>query len=158
MASNRGQVGPRARRLRLFNLHTHEAFECALEPGETPVSEMLATFNHFMRDHYCGRIGKMDPSLIDHLMTMTEVLEAPGEVIHVISAFRAPATNRMLEERGKKVARHSMHLTGQAIDIRMPDVALGDVRDAALDLRAGGVGYYRKSNFVHFDTGRVRRW
>ncbi|MEZ5661236.1 MAG: DUF882 domain-containing protein [Burkholderiaceae bacterium] len=158
LATARGHVGPRARRLRLFNLHTHEAFECALEPGEMPARELLKTFDFFMRDHYCGRVGNMDPSLIEHMMTLTEALEAPGEMIHVISAYRAPATNRMLQERGKKVAQHSLHLTGQAIDIRMPDVALRDIRDAALDLRVGGVGYYRKSNFLHFDTGRIRRW
>lgn len=139
-------------------MHTHEAFECLLNPGDSANADMARAFSYFLRDHYCGKVGKMDPALIDHMMTLTDALEMPGRVIHVISAYRAPATNKMLLDQGKKVARQSMHLTGQAIDIRVPHIALRDVRDAALDLRVGGVGYYRKSNFLHFDTGRVRNW
>ncbi len=157
-AAAHGVVPARARRMRLFNLHTHEAFEVALRRGETPSGDIVRGFNYFLRDHYNGQVGKMDPSLIEHLMTLTESLEVPGQPIHVISAYRSPATNKMLRERGKKVARQSLHLTGQAIDIRLPEVSLRDVRDAALDLRAGGVGYYSRSNFLHFDTGRVRHW
>ncbi|MEZ5740581.1 MAG: DUF882 domain-containing protein [Burkholderiaceae bacterium] len=147
-----------ARILTLQNLHTHEVLRVCLERGQKPGRGMCKQFSHFMRDHYNGRVGKMDPDLIVHLLRLTESLEVVGSTIKVISAYRAPSTNAMLREQGKKVAVNSLHLEGRAMDIRMDDVALKDLRDAALDLRAGGVGYYRKSNFLHFDTGRVRHW
>jgi uncharacterized protein YcbK (DUF882 family) len=81
--------------------------------------------------------------------------KAPFEVI---SGFRSPATNGALQQRGRGVATHSLHLDGRAIDVRLADVDLADLRDAALSLKRGGVGYYRESRFVHLDTGRVRRW
>ena len=77
----------------------------------------------------------------------------------MISGYRSPATNALLKAtRGGGVATRSLHMTGQAIDVRLPGTALADVRDAAVALQLGGVGYYPGSQFVHLDTGRVRRW
>ncbi len=81
-----------------------------------------------------------------------------AQPFHVISGYRSPRTNAMLHAKSNGVATHSLHIVGKAIDIRLPGRALPDLRDAALALRRGGVGYYPKSDFVHVDTGRVRRW
>ncbi|MDT9086558.1 YcbK family protein, partial [Escherichia coli] len=71
---------------------------------------------------------------------------------------RSPRTNALLHERSGGVATHSLHMEGKAIDIRVPGVRLASLRDAALGLSLGGVGYYPSSDFVHVDVGRVRRW
>jgi uncharacterized protein YcbK (DUF882 family) len=84
---------------------------------------------------------------------------ASDATIEVISGYRSPATNERLRRRGGGgVASRSLHLQGRALDIRMVGVPLSILRDAALDLRAGGVGFYPESNFLHIDTGTVRRW
>ena len=77
---------------------------------------------------------------------------------HVISGYRSPATNAMLNSKSSSVAKRSLHMQGRAIDIRMPGVELKNLRQAALELKAGGVGYYTRSNFIHVDTGRTRSW
>jgi len=81
-----------------------------------------------------------------------------GDTFHVISGYRSPETNQMLAERSDGVARHSLHMDGKAIDIRIPGRDLTHLRDAALNLRSGGVGFYPGSQFVHVDIGRVRKW
>jgi uncharacterized protein YcbK (DUF882 family) len=76
----------------------------------------------------------------------------------VISGYRSPKTNRLLRAKSKGVAKRSLHMQGKAIDIRLPGIDIGQLRQAAISLQAGGVGLYRKSNFIHLDTGRVRYW
>jgi uncharacterized protein YcbK (DUF882 family) len=112
-----------------------------------------------MRDFRSGDVHPIDPSLLDVLWQTQANLKSAAP-FEIISAYRSPQTNTMLRGRSSHtgVAKNSMHLTGQAVDIRLPGVALADVRDAALDLKRGGVGYYADSGFVHLDTGRVRRW
>jgi uncharacterized protein YcbK (DUF882 family) len=118
----------------------------------------LATLNRFLRDHYTGEVGTIDPHLFDLLHGVQRELGA-GQAFQVISGYRCPATNATLKAtRGGGVASHSLHMDGKAIDVRLPGIALGDLRDAALSLRGGGVGYYQREQFVHVDTGRVRRW
>jgi uncharacterized protein YcbK (DUF882 family) len=90
-----------------------------------------------------------------HLLAAVTGTKAPYEII---SGYRSPATNASLQRRGGGVATHSLHLEGRAIDVRLADVPLADLRDAAISLRAGGVGFYAQSQFVHLDTGGVRRW
>jgi uncharacterized protein YcbK (DUF882 family) len=99
----------------------------------------------------------MDPKLIDQLFVLRQKLDT-NQPFQIISGYRSPKSNAMLRSNGRGVARRSLHMTGQAIDIRVSGRSLSQVRLAALSLSAGGVGYYPKSQFVHLDTGRVRRW
>lgn len=146
------------RRLALDHTHTGERLDLVYAVRDAYVPQALRTLNHFLRDHYTGEVGVMDPQLFDILHRLQAELGA-REAFQVISGYRCAATNGMLKStRGGGVARRSLHMEGKAIDIRLPDVPLGDLRDAALALRAGGVGYYPHDRFVHLDTGRVRSW
>ena len=114
--------------------------------------------NWFLRDHYSGEVGTMDPKLFGLLHELRSIL-APKAAFDVISGYRSPTTNAFLRRtRAGGVAKRSLHMDGMAIDIRLPGVPLADLRDAAVSLQAGGVGYYPRENFVHIDTGTVRRW
>lgn len=147
-----------ARTLSFAHTHTQERIEIVYAEDDRYLPQALASLNRFLRDHYTGEVGVIDPRLFDQLHRLRRELgsESPFEVI---SAYRCAATNERLRgTRGGGVARQSLHLQGCAIDVRLPGVALADLRDAALDLRAGGVGYYADSRFVHIDTGRVRSW
>ena len=118
----------------------------------------LGLLNRFLRDHYTGEVGVIDPQVFDLLHRVRQVLGSTA-AFEVISGYRGPATNSLLRAtRGGGVASKSLHTEGRAIDVRLPGVALADLRDAALSLRAGGVGYYPRERFVHIDTGRVRHW
>lgn len=149
---------PNARSLALEHTHTRESIALVYAVGEQYVPEALSTLNHFLRDHYVGDVGLIDPQLFDLLYKMKQVLGA-GQSFQVISGYRCPTTNaRLRNTGGGGVAKHSLHMEGKAIDVRLPGVPLGELRDAALSLRAGGVGYYPREQFVHIDTGHVRRW
>ncbi len=151
-------AAPEARTLALDHTHTGEKLSLVYAVGERYLSEALDTLNHFLRDHYSGAVGVIDPQLFELLHRLTAELGV-RQSFQVISGYRSPATNETLRTtRGGGVASHSLHMDGKAIDIRLPGVPLADLRDAALSLRAGGVGYYPREQFVHVDTGRVRRW
>jgi uncharacterized protein YcbK (DUF882 family) len=137
--------------------HTGESLSLAYAHGDTYLPDALARVNWFLRDFRNGESQPIDPQLLDRLHLLSELTgtRAPFEVI---SGYRSPATNEALRRRGGGVASHSLHLEGRAIDVRLADVALADLRDAATSLRAGGVGFYPESRFVHLDTGRMRRW
>jgi len=147
-----------ARTLALDHAHTHERLTIVYALGEQYLSDALGTLNRFLRDHYSGDVGVIDPQLFDLLHRVKTVL-GTREPFQVISGYRCPTTNATLRNtRGGGVASHSLHMDGKAIDIRIPGVPLTELRDAALSLGAGGVGYYPREQFVHVDTGRVRRW
>ena len=138
--------------------HTGEALSLAYASAGTYFASALARIDWFLRDFRNGESKPIDPQLLDQLHTLSELTgtKAPYEVI---SGYRSPSTNAWLQEHGGGgVATHSLHLEGRAIDVRLADVALAELRDAATSLRAGGVGFYPQSQFVHLDTGRVRRW
>lgn len=144
--------------LRLHHLHTRETLELAQDKAAMQRPGFLATLNRFLRDHYSGVQGSMDPGLFVQVRGLQKLLESNGTV-EVISGFRSAATNERLRQRGGGgVASRSLHLEGRALDLRISGVPLPALRDAALALRAGGVGFYPESDFVHIDTGRVRRW
>jgi uncharacterized protein YcbK (DUF882 family) len=148
---------PDARGLALVHTHTRESIDLVFAVRDAYVPDALATMNRFLRDHYSGDIGQIDPRLLDLLHQVHQLVGAT-QPFQVISGYRSPATNETLRvTRGGGVARQSLHTEGRAIDVRLPGVALGDLRDAAVSLRAGGVGFYA-GQFVHLDTGRVRRW
>lgn len=145
-------------RLRLYHTHTGEHLDIVYRRGDTYSPEALAELNHFLRDHRTGDVHEYDPRVFDLLHDLTIALGHPNEEIAVICGYRTPWSNNYLREHGHGVAEHSLHMQAMAIDIRMPDIPTSTVRDAALALHEGGVGYYRTSDFVHVDVGRVRRW
>lgn len=149
---------PDARSLAFRHTHTGERISLVYAVDDRYVPEALTALNHFLRDHYSGMVGSIDPQLFDLLHRLQREL-ASEEPFQVISGYRCPETNQMLKSsRGGGVAKHSLHMEGKAIDIRLPGIPLSDVRDAALTLNGGGVGYYPHEQFVHVDTGRIRHW
>ncbi|MEW5248335.1 DUF882 domain-containing protein [Microbulbifer sp. 2201CG32-9] len=147
----------KVRSLKMRNLHTGERLNTAYWSDGDYDSAGLKQFNRLLRDHRANEVTRMDPKLFDIVYKLKEKLNYNGE-IEIISGYRSKKTNAKLRAAGRGVARRSYHTRGMALDIRMPGVALSKLRQAALDLKAGGVGYYPKSNFVHVDTGPVRRW
>ncbi len=145
-------------KLSFDHTHTHEKISLIYAIGGQYVATALNRLNHFLRDHYSGAVGTMDPQLFDILHRIVLTLNA-RQPFQVISGYRCAQTNEKLRTtRGGGVAKHSLHMDGKAIDIRLPGVPLAELRDAALSLKAGGVGFYPRDQFIHVDTGRVRRW
>jgi uncharacterized protein YcbK (DUF882 family) len=144
-------------RLRLFNIHTRETLDTAFrEANGRYDARALEAINHLLRCHYTEKVTAIDPAVIEFLDGVRT--RVGGDEIHVVSGYRAPEYNEWLLRRGHGVAKHSLHLVGKAIDVRLPGVRLADVRRTALDLGRGGVGYYPASDFVHLDSGRPRSW
>lgn len=148
-------AGPRS--LSLYNLHTGEALRATYFEYGAYVPDALQAMNHLLRDFRTGEAHPIAPGLIDLVTTLRSSVETE-QTVQVISGYRSPHTNAALQELGHGVATHSLHMQGMAIDIRIPGIQLAHLRDAALALRSGGVGYYPDSDFVHVDVGRVRRW
>jgi uncharacterized protein YcbK (DUF882 family) len=158
IAPGRLLAGTREERILSFiHTHTSEKLTVPYFADGTYLAEGLQRLHHFLRDFRTGDEHPMDPRLFDILNDLRLATRAK-QPFQVISGYRSPATNSALRQPGSGVAEHSMHLEGRAIDIRLADVPSAVLRDAALELRRGGVGYYRTSDFVHVDTGRVRRW
>lgn len=148
----------RARTLEFAHTHTGERLEIAYTIDGNYVPDALTALSRFLRDHYTGSVGRMDPKLFDLLYEMKLSLRC-DQPFQVISGYRCPDTNATLRSTSNGgVAKHSLHMEGKAIDIRLGGVPLADLRDAARSARAGGVGYYPDDQFVHVDTGRVRHW
>jgi len=147
------------RSLSFIHTHTGEEMSLVYKMGDHFLPRSMASIAHLMRDFRSGDIHPIDPQLLDVLWKVQHSLKN-SRPFEIISAYRSPKTNMMLRNRSvhSGVAEKSMHLTGQAIDIRLPGSALSDVRDAAKELKRGGVGYYADSDFVHVDTGKVRYW
>jgi uncharacterized protein YcbK (DUF882 family) len=141
----------------MANTHTGEQAKlCYFRDGKF-VAEACQRLNHLLRDFRSGDVHAIDPKLYDLVYAIQTEVGHRGKV-EIISGYRSPATNDKLRNSSKGVAKRSLHMQGQALDIRLSGVDTAKVRDAALALRAGGVGYYQKSDFVHVDTGRVRHW
>lgn len=145
------------RSLAFENLHTGETLHTVYWADGGYVPGALREIDRILRDHRTGEVLPIDTALMDLLYSLNRRL-ASDAPFGVISGYRSPATNARLRGAGAGVAVHSLHTVGRAIDIRLPGRSLTDLRDAALALRAGGVGYYPRSAFVHVDTGRVRSW
>jgi uncharacterized protein YcbK (DUF882 family) len=147
-------------RLRFYNTHTNERLDIVYRRGNNYLPDALAKLDRYLRDPLTGGTHHVDPRLFDLLFDLTSSLNDAGGEIDVICGYRTPETNEFLRTRSANsgVAVHSLHMQAEAIDIRLPGVATSAVRDAALRLQRGGVGYYRESNFVHVDVGTVRRW
>jgi uncharacterized protein YcbK (DUF882 family) len=152
----RGAEGA-ARRIALTNLHTDERLDIEYFRDGIYVPEALAAIDVLLRDFRTGERHAIDPKLMDYLVDVAHTVGV-DPVFSVISGYRSPQTNARLRERSTGVAQHSLHLEGRAIDVRLAGVDCADLAAEALELKRGGVGYYRASDFVHLDTGAFRTW
>lgn len=143
--------------LRFDHLHTGERLQVEYFSGGRYLPDALSEVNRLLRDFRSGDVAAIDPGLLDILHRLA-VTTGSGQPFEVISGYRSPKTNESLRQHSSGVASGSLHMEGRAIDIRLADVPLPQLRAAALSLQAGGVGYYPASDFVHVDTGRIRRW
>jgi uncharacterized protein YcbK (DUF882 family) len=145
-------------RLRFFHTHTGERLDIVYREGNRYLPEALSALDHYLRDHRTGDVHHYDPSLFDLLHDLTVATGHPDAEIDVVCGYRTPWSNAFLRTHSSGVAPHSLHMQAMAIDIRVPGVRTARLRDAALALHRGGVGYYASSDFIHVDVGRVRRW
>ncbi len=153
-----GSVPEQEHRLLLYNLHTNERIDIVYRKGDSYLPDSVEQLDHFLRDHRTGDVKTLDPRLFDLLSDITAALGRTGTEIDIVCGYRTPSTNEFLRSTTSGVAKHSQHIQGEAIDIRIPGVSTARLRDVALDLHRGGVGYYPQSQFVHVDLGPVRRW
>jgi uncharacterized protein YcbK (DUF882 family) len=151
---------PQRYELRLHHLHTGEDIDIVYRIGDTYIPEALDRLNHFLRDHRTQDVSNYDPKEFDLLHTLMTSLGRPRGIIDIVCGYRTPWSNNFLRTRSVStgVAEHSQHMLGKAIDIRVPGVRTVTLRNAALALHAGGVGFYPVSQFVHVDVGPVRTW
>ena len=145
------------RQLSFYHTHTLETLQVTYAVDGEYVDSALADINTFLSDFRTGDQVTIDPNLLDLIYDVRASLGTDA-TFEVISAYRSPKTNEMLRGRSNGVAKNSQHVLGNAIDVRLRDIPSIDLRDAAIALQRGGVGYYKASDFVHIDTGRVRRW
>jgi len=144
--------------LSLRHLHTDEKIKVAYRVGDRYQRDALRRLNHFLRDFRTGDAVAMDPNLFDLLYDIQHRAGRPDGVFEILSGYRSPKTNAMLRKASRRVAKHSLHMVGQAVDIRLEGASTRRVRDSAVALGRGGVGFYSRSDFIHVDTGDVRRW
>lgn len=146
-----------ARQLSFYHTHTRQNLDVVYYQNGEYVDSALDEINRFLADFRTGDFAEMDPKLLDILYDVRNELDSDGRY-EVISAYRSPKTNKMLRSSSGGVAKNSQHMLGNAIDVRLRGVPTEDLRDTALEMKRGGVGFYKQSDFVHMDTGRVRRW
>jgi uncharacterized protein YcbK (DUF882 family) len=150
-------LAARPRALELYHTHTGEKLRVTYAEGGIHLPDALEEISRFLRDFRSGEAHPIDPGVLDILHRVQELTGGRGPY-EIISAYRSPQTNQMLRNNTSGVAQGSLHMQGKAIDVRLRGVDTRQLREAALGLKAGGVGYYRDSDFIHVDTGRVRFW
>jgi uncharacterized protein YcbK (DUF882 family) len=146
--------------LKLHHLHSGETIDVVYRIGDTYIPAAIDKLDHFLRDSRTQDEKAYDPSEFDLLHNLMTRLGRPQGIIDIICGYRTPWSNEFLRTRGRDtgVAKNSQHVQAKAIDIRVPGVRTLSLRNAALSLDAGGVGYYPRSQFVHVDVGPMRRW
>jgi uncharacterized protein YcbK (DUF882 family) len=148
-----------ARRLRMVNTHTAEKVDLVFHDGQAFVPGALSELDRFLRDPYTDDVHEIDPAVLDLAWAVARAAERPAGLFEIVCGYRSPATNARLHARSPRgVASNSLHLTGKAIDLRLRGLPTSRVRDAALRLQRGGVGFYAGQDFVHLDSGRPRSW
>jgi uncharacterized protein YcbK (DUF882 family) len=150
-------AGRGKRTLSFYHTHTKKTLDIAYARSGIYDPLALERINFYLRDFRTEEMHPIDPGVLDILWRIQQKLGRNG-IYEVISGYRSPATNGALRGRNKGVAKRSLHMKGKAIDIRLTGADTCRLRDCAIALKSGGVGYYAKSNFVHVDTGRVRTW
>lgn len=147
----------RPRILLLNNLNTGESIKAEFFDGKGYNKAELARLNYLFRDYRANKTKTIDPRLFDQLYRLQGLL-GTRKPVQLISGYRSLATNNEMREHRRGVAKQSYHTKGQAMDFHIEGISLSQIRNAAMKMRAGGVGYYPRSNFVHIDTGPVRSW
>ncbi|MFZ1202384.1 MAG: DUF882 domain-containing protein [Desulfobacterales bacterium] len=150
-------IAPQDRSLALFNPVTNETVSTTYWYNGQYIPKALEKIDFIMRDHRTGEVKSIDLGLVNLLHTIKTHLNL-DEPFHVVSGYRCRKSNDLLRQSGRKAARNSYHLKGQAADIRLPDVHLASLLKVAKVIKGGGVGYYPRDNFVHVDVGPVRYW
>jgi uncharacterized protein YcbK (DUF882 family) len=155
----RGQsvAGDAHRRIALLNLHTGERLDVEYFRDGAYLPDALSCIEGCLRDFRTGERHLIDPGVMDYLVEVARTFGV-DPAFKVISGYRSPQTNAYLREKSTGVAEHSLHVEGRAIDVRMTGVDCASLAAHAMDLKRGGVGYYRASDFVHLDTGAFRTW
>jgi len=146
-----------ARQLSFYHTHTRLSLDVVYYANGEYIDSALDDINRFLKDFRTGEMAEMNPQLLDLLHDVRNELGSE-EAYEVISAYRSPKTNEMLRATTTGVAKKSQHLEGNAIDVRLRGVRTTNLRDAALHMERGGVGFYSRSDFVHLDMGPVRHW
>ena len=153
----RAAATPAAHRLAFYHIHTAEKLTITYREHGALVPGALEEISRYLRDFRTGQVHEIDVGLLDALCDVYAAFDGRGN-FEVISGYRSPRTNAALRHVTTGVAEHSLHVEGRAIDVRLTSAKTTALRDAAIALARGGVGYYPESNFVHLDTGRVRTW
>jgi uncharacterized protein YcbK (DUF882 family) len=148
---------PAERALSLLNTHTGESLRTVYWVKGDYLPDALSAVDYVLRDHRTDEVKTIDPHLLDLLHAVREELEV-HQPFHIISGYRSPATNAYLRSQSRRVAQHSLHMDGKAVDVRLPGHSATTVRSVAMTLQGGGVGYYPHADFVHLDVGPVRYW
>jgi uncharacterized protein YcbK (DUF882 family) len=144
--------------LSLYNTQTDERLTISYRTADGDYDPTaLSELDQLLRCHFTNEIHPIDPRTLDYLSLLDQQLGG-GNDIHIISAYRSPRYNALLQSKGRGVARKSLHLQGRALDVRIPGVDLSLLKKTALLLGRGGVGYYPGPDFVHIDSGPFRRW
>lgn len=145
-------------KLSLYNIHTSERLTVTYRSQENDYDlEALNDLNWFFRCHHTNESITMDTNVIEYLNIVDNQFGGDNE-IHIISGYRSPEYNSILEKIGRQVSHNSLHIHGKAIDFFIPHVSLKNLQTAALSLQYGGVGYYPQTGFVHIDSGNFRTW
>ena len=152
----RGNAGD-MRRVKMYNGRTGESIDTVYWVDGKYIREALNEINVFMRDWRTGEVIGIDPRMVDVAAASSRLLQT-NEPYMMLSGYRSPRTNAMLRRQSSGVAQNSLHLTGKAADLRLKSRSVGQMYQAAVACRAGGVGRYSRSNFVHMDCGPVRTW
>lgn len=145
------------RRIRMYSGRTGESLDSIYWIEGEYIPEVLKEINHFMRDWRTDDAVKMDARTVD-IMAAAHSLMDVSEPYMLLSGYRSPKTNAMLRSQSSGVARNSLHMKGQAADLRLKSRSVGQMAKAAEACASGGVGRYSRSNFVHMDCGPVRHW
>jgi uncharacterized protein YcbK (DUF882 family) len=145
------------RALSFYNTHTGESIKTVYWTEGAYVSQALSDINYMLRDYRTGGVKEIDTDLLDLLFALHQKLGSTAP-FNIISGYRSPETNSLLNIMRNGVVKNSLHIHGKAIDIRLPGHELKVLQRAAVDLQRGGVGYYPSSDFVHVDVGKIRYW
>lgn len=151
------QIKKSYKELALINPNTGESLRRVYYQDGQLITEALQEFNYLLRDYHTQAVHTIDTNLLDQLHDLKHLL-AINKPFEVVSAYRSPYTNATLRRQSHGVAKHSLHMEGRAIDIRVTGFPTQHIRNAALALAKGGIGYYPDTNFVHLDTGDHRTW
>ena len=139
------------------NLNTGDKLKLTYYEKGRYISSALREIDYLLRDYRTGDVHRIDPALLDQLHEL-KLIMGVNRPFEIISGYRSPYTNAKLRHRSSGVANNSLHMQGRAIDIRLDGYDTRHLRNAALSMHRGGVGYYAKSDFVHLDTGHFRSW